>query len=132
MTAQLRLWWPAAVVLALALVARYLWIEPPQFRVLCDPVGGMPWWCWAREALIFTFAFQGLGYAALMLGVASVLIRRRGIALVAVCVSLAGLVLYCFEFSAVGLLLGVLTFARLAQTAQPPVGPEHGGAQQKA
>lgn len=131
MKEQLRLWWPAAVALILALAARYAWIEPRAFGLLCNDLSTGPWWCWARQGVIKSFAYpyHALGYAALALGVLSLIFRRRALALTGVCVALAGLVLYCFEYSAVGLLLSVLTLARLAQA---PVGPEHTQGQQQA
>lgn len=119
---SLRLWLPVLIVLILALIARYLWIQPLPMGQLCAPGAGGPWWCEARDVLIQAYTFQRLGYVALVLAVLAVFTRSRRISVLAACVSAAGLVLYCFEMSAVGLVLSVLTLARVAQPPQPAVG----------
>ncbi|HKO87150.1 MAG TPA: hypothetical protein VJU83_01385 [Burkholderiales bacterium] len=118
----LRIWTPALAALLLALVARYAFIQPAPIGALCASAM-TPWWCGLRQALIMTFATQGLGFAALILGVLAVFSRSRRVSLLGVCVGLFGLVLYCYEMSAVGLTLSVLTLARVAQLPKPAVGP---------
>ena len=121
MKRQAQIWWPAVLTVIAVLAARYLWIEPAAMGQACNG-DGMPWWCWLRQALIWTFAFKGLGYAAVVLGVLAVFSRNRRVAVVGVCVSIAGLVLYCFELSAIGLMLSMLTLARVTEPSQAPVG----------
>ena len=131
MKRQAQIWWPAVLTVIAVLVARYLWIEPAAIGQTCDG-DGAPWWCWLRQGLIMTFAFKGLGYAAIVLGVFAVFSRSRRAALMGVCVSIAGLALYCFELSAVGLMLSVLTLARVTQAPQAPVGEQHPESKQHA
>lgn len=121
--------WIVAAVLAAALLARYAWIEPAHIGYLCNAADG-PWWCTLRRALIFSFASNGLGYASLILGALALCSRRGGIALLAVCVGLSGLVLYCYEFAAVGLLLGALTLARSSAPGVELGQPDGQGEQQ--
>ena len=122
MRQQFRIWLPVAAALLLALLARYAFIQPTHMGLICDSATA-PWWCLARRAVIMTFAFQGLGYAAIILGVLALFTRSRRISVVAACIGVTGLVLYCYEMSAVGLTLSVLTLARVAQPPQPAVGP---------
>lgn len=122
--------WIVAAVLAAALLARYAWIEPAHIGYLCNASNG-PWWCTLRRALILSFAFNGLGYASLILGVLALIVRWRSIALLALCFGVSGVVLYCYEFAAVGLLLGVLTLAR-AEMPGIELGQPDGGGEQQA
>ena len=131
MKRQAQIWWPAVLTVIAVLAARYLWIEPAVIGRTCNG-DEIPWWCWLRQGLILTFAFKGLGYAAVVLGVLAVFSRSRRVAIVGVCVSIAGLVLYCFELSAVGLMLSVLTLARVTQAPQSPVGEQHRQSEQHA
>ena len=121
--------WIVAAVLAAALLARYAWIEPAHIGYLCNAADG-PWWCAPRRALVLSFTSNGLGYASLILGALALCSQRRGIALLAVCFGVSGLVLYCYEFAAVGLLLGVLTLAR-AQTPGVDLGQPDGQSEQQ-
>jgi hypothetical protein len=118
-----------AIVLAAALALRYGWIEPAAIGYTCDGGQG-PWWCMIRRALVLSFTSNGLGYASLILGVLALASHRSGIALTAVCLGVSGLVLYCYEFSAVGLILGVLSLARGKAPCVELGQPDRGGEQQ--
>jgi len=109
---KLQVYGTIGVVLGLALLARHLWIEPVEMGEACR-VADAPWWCDLRTMLVMTFRFNGLGYAALIFGVLSLFIRRISLALAGASFGVAGLVLYCYDFAAVGLLLSVLTLARM-------------------
>lgn len=104
-------WIAIAAVAGLAMLARYLLVEPAAVAHLCD-TGGGPWWCGARAAVIATFSGYGLGYAALGLAALALALRRAPVAWAAAATGAAALVLYCFEAGAVGLLVGVLVLAR--------------------
>ena len=97
-----------AVVLVLALIARHFWIEPVAIGDLCRTID---------QALIMSFAFNGLGYASVIVGVIALFLRRKGLAILGGSLGAAGLVLYCYDFAVVGFLLSVLTLAR--QTSAP-------------
>lgn len=105
-----------AVVLVLALIARYYWIEPVAVGDLCRS-GDAPFSCELRQALIMSFASNGLGYASVVVGVIALFVRRKGLAVLGGSLGAAGLVLYCYDFAVVGFLLSVLTLAR--QTSAP-------------
>lgn len=100
-----------ALVLAAASFARYRMIEPSDIGHLCD-VGQGPWWCALRLAIIMSFARGWLGWFVLSAGVAATVLRWRWLAVCATLGGVAGLVLYQFVFSAVGLLLGLLVLVR--------------------
>lgn len=113
----LRTLWPALLALALAWLARHLVVEPAAYAHACDP---SPWagWCAARTAIIRTFVHQEIGWLALAAGIAATVWRRRWLARVALAAGAAGLVLYSFEPSAVGALLGALVLARASGQAE--------------
>jgi len=120
-----------ALVAAVAL--RFFAIEPSHLGHLCDPA---PWsgWCSARTALIMTFRFQEIGWAALLVGVVATVVRRAWLGQLALALGLAGLVLYSYEPAGSGALLGALVLlrpapsSRLAQRDAPPAGGRPAGA----
>jgi len=103
-------------VLAAALAARHLAIEPAAIAHACDPA---PWSgaCALRSALILGFVNQALGWFALASGALATLRRGRWLAALAVWAGAAGLVLYSVEPAAVGALLGMLVLARSSAPA---------------
>ncbi len=109
---------PALVALALALLARYLVVEPAPIAHDCDP---RPWsgLCTLRTLLIASFSTQGLGWVALAAGVVATLLRSRRLAQLALFFGASGLVLYSFESSAVGALLGMLVLVRVRRPGSP-------------
>jgi hypothetical protein len=100
------------LALAVAIGLRLMVIEPSHFAHACDPA---PWsgWCAARTALIMSFRFQELGWAALAVGIVASFVRRRWLGQLALALGLAGLVLYSYEPAVVGALLGTLVIVRL-------------------
>ncbi len=104
-------WSAIAAVGLLAAAARYGLVEPAAVAHLCDGGSG-PGWCSLRRAVIASFSGDGWGYGALAAGTLAVALQRPWIAWTAAALGLAGLILYCFEASAVGFLLGVLVYAR--------------------
>lgn len=127
-------WGTVAAVGLLAAAARYLLVEPAAMAHLCD-AGSESGWCGVRRAVIASFSGYGLGYAALGVGVMAVALRRLGMAWLGAALGLAGLILYCFEASAVGFLLGALVLARVGGS-RPSAGgdmrDEDGGGQREA
>jgi hypothetical protein len=99
------------LALAAAIALRLQAIEPSHIGHACDPA---PWsgWCAARTALIMTFRFQEIGWAALAVGIAATFLRRRWLGQLALALGLAGLVLYSYEPAVVGALLGTLAIVR--------------------
>jgi hypothetical protein len=99
------------LTLAAAIGLRLLVIEPSHLAHACDPA---PWsgWCAGRTALIMSFRFQELGWAALAVGIVASFVRRRWLGQLALALGLAGLVLYSYEPAVVGALLGTLVIVR--------------------
>jgi hypothetical protein len=99
------------LALAAAIALRLLVIEPSHIGHACDPA---PWsgWCAPRTALIMSFRFQELGWAALAVGVIASFVRRRWLGQLALALGLAGLVLYSYEPAVVAALLGTLVIVR--------------------
>jgi hypothetical protein len=108
---RLRLFLLPLLALAVAIGLRKFAIEPSYLGHACDPG---PWsgWCAARTALIMTFRFQEIGWAALAVGVVATLWRRAWLAQIALALGLAGLVLYSYEPAVIGALLGALVLFR--------------------
>ena len=108
-------WWlPAVAALLVALAVRHAVIEPARIAQACDPA---PWagWCAARSALVLaSYSTQAIGWLALAAGVLATAGARLAAARVALAAGAAGLVLYCFEPSAVGVLLGAMALNRAA------------------
>lgn len=103
--------WPALAALIVAELLRHLAVEPAAIAHACDPA---PWqgWCAARSALILAFATQGIGWAALAAGLYATWRRDHRWAQAALVLGSAGLVLYSFEPSVLGALLGAMVLLR--------------------
>lgn len=101
----------AALVFVLTWYVRRHYIEPEWIAFACEPD---PWqgWCAVRSAVIQTFAQQGLGWASLAAAVLALVTRAALPAYVALLCGMAGLVLYCYEYAAVGALVGLLVIVR--------------------
>ena len=118
---------PFGVSVALALVVRHLVIEPAPIAHTCDPD---PWAgaCALRTLVLLAFVRQGIGWVALVVGLAATAMRNRCLAQAALVAGGGGLVLYSFTLSAVGVLLGLLVLVRerrgpmqaSASSASPP------------
>ena len=97
--------------LALALVTRFLWIEPSSMGLACaaEPP---PWWCATRTAVIQVHTYNGWGLAALVSGALALLLRWRPLALLGLVTGLCGLVLYNAGLAAVGFLAALMLIIR--------------------
>jgi hypothetical protein len=102
---------PTLLALAAALVVRHWVVEPAAVAHFCDP---QPWqsWCAARTALIMGFVHQRIGWLALGFGVLAFATSRRSLGQLALVTGALGLVLYSYEPSAIGALLGALALVR--------------------
>lgn len=97
--------------LGLALVARFLWIEPSTMGLACAALPP-PWWCGPRTAVILVHQYNGWGLVALGSGLLALLFRWYPLALLGLAVGLFGLVLYNAGLAAVGLLAALLLIIR--------------------
>ncbi len=97
--------------LAFSLWLRYSLIEQNELAFFCDG-GGQTALCKFRWLVVQSFHTQGLGYFALFLGVLSAATRSAFLGISAGIVGMAGLILYTWDYAAIGFLLGVLTLAR--------------------
>jgi len=97
--------------LALALVMRFLWIEPSSVGLACAPLPP-PWWCTPRTGVILVHQWNGWGLTALGAGLLALLFRWYPLALLALVAGLFGLVLYNAGLAAVGLLAGLMLIIR--------------------
>ena len=104
-------WLLILLTLVLAMWVRNHLIEPRVLGFFCDG-GGQTLECQIRSHIVQSFNHLGLGYFALFLGILSALTRSGFVGLLAGIAGVSGLVLYCWDYAAVGFLLGALTLAR--------------------
>jgi hypothetical protein len=100
-----------AAALGLALVARYLWIEPREMGLACAAVPP-PWWCAPRLMAVTVHQWNGWGLTALIAGILALLFRVYWLALIGLVAGLMGLVLYNAGLAAVGLLAALMLIVR--------------------
>ena len=115
-------WLAAAIVCALVIGARQFLIQPPEVAHRCDAAtltffASGPWWCSLRAAIIMSYAWGGLFYAAIVLSCAALLIRRASTGFVTLVVGLVAIVWYTYEAGAVAITIGTLVFARAQATS---------------
>ncbi|MGZ8243493.1 MAG: hypothetical protein ACXWUF_05175 [Methylomagnum sp.] len=111
MKSNLLPWLLILASLGLSLWTRYSLVEQAEFGFFCDG-GGASWLCPVRWAIVQSFNSYGLGYFALFLGLLATVTRSASVALAAGVVGMMGLVLYNWDYSALGFLLGALALAR--------------------
>ena len=104
-------WLLILAALGLSWWARSQLMEQSELGFFCAG-GGQTLACKARWLVEKSFSHLGLGYFALFLGLLSAITRSGLVGMLAGMVGMAGLMLYCWDFAAVGFLLGVLTLAR--------------------
>jgi len=104
-------WLAILAMLFLAIWVRSQLIEQNELGFFCDG-GGVSTTCNIRWLIVQSFNHFGIGYFGLFLGLLAVVTRSGFIGLCAGLISMAGLILYNWDYSAVGFLLGVLTLAR--------------------
>ena len=116
-------WIAAAIVCVFAILAREFLIQPPEIAHRCESttltlVTPGPWWCSARAAIIMTYAWGGLFYAAIAFSLMALWIRRAWVGFVTLTVGLIAIVWYSYEPGAVAITVGALVLAR-AQSELP-------------
>lgn len=110
-------WISAALICIVAIAIRQGLIQPPEIAHRCEAatlslVTSGPWWCSLRSAVIMTYAWGGLMYASLGLGVLALVWRRTSSATAALAVGLVAIVWYTYEPGAVAITIGALVLAR--------------------
>ncbi|MCC4114681.1 hypothetical protein LLG90_04865 [Aromatoleum toluclasticum] len=109
-----RLFRVSSIVLVAVLLLRYAVLEASVFPADCKPLlaDGPEGMCLAKWALVQLFMQQRLGWVSLVLGVLAFVSRRRPVAWGGWLCGVAGLVLYSFDYAAVGAMLSLLVLAR--------------------
>jgi hypothetical protein len=122
----------SGVVLGLALVAlRYGVIENGLLPRDCGPGEDSSWQCGLTWLLVQSFQAQRLGWFALACGGLGFASNVRLLAWIGWLSGIAGLVLYCPDYAAVGMLLGLFVLLREKATAGETL-TEHGQGQGEA
>ncbi|WP_085317898.1 hypothetical protein [Derxia lacustris] len=100
-----------AAAVAAALAVRYGLMQNDELAVACArQAEGLA--CDARAAFPQLFMENRLGWLALAAGVLAFVFGRPGLGWIAVTLGAAGLVLYCYDLSAVGAVLGGVAVLR--------------------
>jgi hypothetical protein len=97
--------------LGFSLWARYSLVEQNELGFFCEG-GGATGLCSLRWFIVQSFHTYSLGYFGLFLGLLATVTRSGLMGLMAGMAGVAGLVLYTWDYSALGFLLGVLALAR--------------------
>jgi|GEM_PF-1716783 len=111
---RLSIFWPwILIILALifALWARFSLVEAKELSFYCQ-AGGTGALCTLRWFIVKSFDTYGLGYLGVFLGILATVTRSDWVALGAATTGVAGLILYTWDFSALGFLLGILVLSR--------------------
>ena len=91
--------------------ARLQIVEPESVAAACLS-GHDSWQCTLREQLVLGFTRNAFGIAAVIVGVLATVSRWRSVALLAIACGVTGAVLYRYELSGMGVLLGALVLLR--------------------
>lgn len=105
-----------AAAFAIALLARFLLIEPRNSQLVCSALDG-PAWCPLRRALVPFYTFQGFGILSFAAGLFAAWRWNGAAAVAALMLGAVGLVLYNVELAAAGLILGLITLTREPRAA---------------
>ncbi|GAA0600153.1 hypothetical protein [Caenispirillum bisanense] len=100
-----------AAVLAVALLARFLMVEPRGASLMCASEQAA-WWCPLRSALVPVFQWYVFGIVSVVAGLVGLVFGGRAWGVAALCAGAAGLVLYNAEPAAVGFVLGLIVVTR--------------------
>lgn len=98
---------------ALLLACRFYWVQPEVVAQACL-AGELSWRCAVREVVVAGFVHNAFGWTALLTGILATVARWRWLAVLAIVAGVAGAVLYTFELSGIGLLLGALVWIQQA------------------
>lgn len=128
------------LALGLALWARHGWVQSPEMAWACQAGTGPEWSCWGRDAVIAAFSHHRLGLLSCATAVVALMWGRLGVhwsvrgqvgmAAAAMCIAMAGMVLYDADLSAIGFVAGVVVLLsaapgsnRLDRPARPDLAP---------
>jgi hypothetical protein len=100
-----------AVFSGIAWWARVQIVEPESVAAACLS-GHDSWQCALREQLVLGFTRNAFGIAAVIVGVLATVSRWRSVALLAIACGVTGAILYRYELSGVGVLLGAFVLLR--------------------
>jgi len=105
------------LVLAAALGTRYGLLENGVLPQECGATYGESIWsaCGFKWALVQSFLQQRMGWASLAFGVLAFVFSCQRAAWAGWLIGMAGLVLYSYDYAAVGALLSLLVLARAAE-----------------
>lgn len=99
----------------LAVWARYGLVEPEGIALACMQTPA--WHCTLRDLIVASFSRQQLGYVSLAAALLATIPPLRPLAWLGWCAGIAGLVLYCWDFSAPAVVLALLLLARPANAS---------------
>ncbi len=108
---------------ALALIVRWRLVEPEVIAQACAS-GDTSWRCAVREFAVFGFLNNVFGWVGILAGVLATVSRWRWLAALATVAGIAGAVLYTFELSGVGILLGTLVWIQRSPLPESDRGGE--------
>jgi hypothetical protein len=114
-----------AAATAAFLAVRFYLVEPDAIAQGCAAVNE-GWRCLLREWAVFGFLKNIFGMTALVTGLAATITRWRSLALLAIVSGIAGAVLYTFELSGVGFLLGALVWVHRSSKDRKSEQQTHG------
>jgi hypothetical protein len=107
----------AGLATTLAELARLYLVEPEALAQRCM-AGDQSWQCTLREWLVRGFVNNVFGIASIIVGLLAMVSRWRTVAMVAMVIGITGAVLYRFELSGLGILLGALTLVSMSNKKQ--------------
>ena len=102
---------------ALGAALRYGLVERDSLGIACES-GAADWRCAPRSLVIQAFLHQAFAILSLLAAAVAAWRRRRALAGLAIVAGVAGMMLYRFEWSALGTLAGALVLARLERDRQ--------------
>lgn len=100
----------------LAAFLRYQLVEYEPAWTVCAASGG-PWWCAVRTAVNWGIGNRVFEILSVLAGAGAALASSAVLAYLALATGIAGVVLYRFEFSAIGILAGALVLVSLRPRA---------------
>ncbi len=115
----------ALVAFAGATAIRYGLIERDDLGPACD-LKDAAWWCSLRMFVIRAFLHQGFSMTSLALAAVAAWRRAAWAAYLAIAIGIAGVVLYDFRGSALGLIGASLVLARITGQRQQDTESQHG------
>lgn len=110
---------------AIGAALRYGLVERDSLGIACES-GVADWRCAPRSLVIEAFLHQAFAILSLLAATVAAWRRRRALAGLAVAAGVSGMMLYRFEWSALGTLAGAIVLARIERDRD-----QHGEAQRQ-